>query len=63
MRVEGDGRRVTVATGRLAITRLEPIPEHTQDVLFTVETVPLEQLLTEQEIDRPQGLDALVDEH
>jgi hypothetical protein len=63
VRVEGVGRRVTAATGRLAITRLEPIPEHTQDVLFTVATVPLEQLLTEQQIDRPQGLDALVDEH
>jgi hypothetical protein len=63
VRVEGVGRRVTTATGRLAITRLEPIPEHTQDVLFTVETVSLEQLLTEQQIDRPQGLDALVDEY
>jgi hypothetical protein len=63
VRAEGVGRRVTATTGRLAITRLEPISEHTQDVLFTVETVSLQQLLSEQQIDRPQGLDALVDEH
>jgi hypothetical protein len=62
VRVEGIGRRITAATGRLAITRLDPILEHTQDVLFTVETVALEQLLSEQQIDRPQGLSALIDE-
>jgi hypothetical protein len=62
VRVEGVGRRITAATGRLAITRLDAIPEHTQDVLFTVETVALEQLLSEQQIDRPQGLEALVDD-
>lgn len=62
VRVEGEGRRASSGTGRLTITRLEPIPEHTQDVLFTVETVSRAQLLAEQQIDRPQGLDAFVDE-
>jgi hypothetical protein len=61
VRVEGIGRLITSQTGRLAIERLEPIPEHTQDTLFTVETVSESQLRAEQHIDRPQGLDALVD--
>ena len=61
VRVEGTGRMVTPATGRLAIEKLEPIPEHVQDTLFTIDTVPVEQLQAEQHIDRPQGLDALVD--
>jgi len=61
VRVAGIGRRNTSATGRLAISQLDAVPEHTQDVLFTVETVALEQLLAEQQIDRPQGLEALVD--
>jgi hypothetical protein len=57
--IEGTGRRVTPATGRL---RIEPIPEHAQDALFTVERVGVEQLRAEQAIDHPQGLDALVDD-
>ncbi len=61
VRVAGVGRRNTPATGRLAISQLEAIPEHAQDVLFTAETVALEQLLAEQQIDRPQGLEAVVD--
>jgi hypothetical protein len=61
VRVQGTGRKLTPATGRLAIEQLEPIPEHVQDTLFTVDTVPAEQLRAEQHIDRPQGLDALAD--
>jgi hypothetical protein len=61
VRVEGVGRRTSSATGRLAISCVELIPEHSQDPLFTVETLPVEQLLAEQAISGPQGLDALVD--
>lgn len=41
---------------------IDPIPEHVQDALFTVETIPVTQLRAEQGIERPQGLDALVDD-
>jgi hypothetical protein len=61
VRVEGTGRMLTPATGRLSIEQLEPIPEHVQDRLFTFDTVSAEELRAEQHIDRPQGLDALVD--
>lgn len=62
VRITGTGRRMTATTGRLVIDRLEPIAEHVQDALFTVETVPEEQLRAEQSIAEPQGLGALVDE-
>jgi hypothetical protein len=61
VRITGTGLRMTVATGRLHIDELEPIPEHAQDALFSVETVPMAQLHAEQRIDAPQGLVALVD--
>jgi len=61
VRVEGTGRRVTASTGRLQVQRLELVPEHAQDSLFSVEPIPLGQLRAEQGIERPQGLAALVD--
>ncbi len=63
VRLSGTGRRLTAATGRLDIERLDPIPEQAQDALFSRETVPEAQLRVEQEIEKPQGLRALVDEH
>ena len=63
VRIAGTGRRMTAATGRLHIDGLEPIPQHDQDALFTLETVPAAQLRAEQEIEHPQGLQAFVDEH
>lgn len=62
VRITGTGRRLTPATGRLRIDHLDPIPDHAQDALFTVETIPVMQLRSEQEVERPQGLAALVDE-
>lgn len=62
VRTTGTGRRLTPTTGHLRIDRLDAIPEHAQDALFTVETIPVGQLRAEQEIEQPQGLDALVDE-
>lgn len=61
--VTGSGRRLTAATGRLCIDGLDPIAEYPQDALFTVETIPVDQLRAEQQITQPQGLGALVDEH
>lgn len=61
VRITGTGRRMTAGTGRLHIDALDPIPEHAQDVLFTFDTIPAAQLRAEQELERPQGLDALVD--
>ena len=63
VRISGTGRRHACAAGRLRIDGLDPLPEHTQDELFTVETIPLTQLRAEQAIEGPQGLDALVDEN
>jgi hypothetical protein len=62
VRVTGHGRRVTPASGRLRIEALDAIPEHAQDPLFTEKPVPVAQLRAEQEIARPQGLAALVDD-
>jgi hypothetical protein len=62
VRVSGIGRRLTAATGRLRIEQLQPIGEHTQDTLFTVETIPLAQLRAEQHIEGPQGLNAVIDD-
>jgi hypothetical protein len=61
VRVEGTGRRVTPSTGRLSITRLDEIPEHAQDTLFTVEPTAVETLMEVQAVGAPQGLAALVD--
>jgi hypothetical protein len=55
VRVTGTGRRLTATAGRLRIEHIEAIPEHVQDVLFTDEPVPLEQLRAEQGIERLQG--------
>jgi len=62
VRISGMGRRMTAATGRLCIERLDAIAEHAQDPLFTVEPVPLAQLRAEQNVGAPQGLAAFVDE-
>jgi hypothetical protein len=62
VRVEGEGRRMSQAAGRLRIRSVEEVAEPAQDSLFTVETVPLARLRLEQRIDTPQGLGALVDE-
>jgi hypothetical protein len=62
VRVSGTGRRLTQQTGRLQIEHLEQVVEHTQDALFTVETIPLEQLRAEQHVGGPQKLAVLVDD-
>jgi hypothetical protein len=62
VRVSGTGRRMTAATGRLRIERLDPIPEPAQDPLFTDAPVPVAQLRADQEIAGPQGLAAFVDD-
>lgn len=62
VRIAGTGRRSSGAAGRLHIERLEQIPEHAQDELFSVDTVPLLQLRAQQKIDGPQGLGTLVDD-
>ena len=59
VRVEGHGRRLTPATGRLRLEKLDAVPEHLQDELFTLEPVPVEELRAQQAVARPQGLSAL----
>lgn len=61
VRVSGTGRRLTPATGRLQIDEIDPIPEHPQDALFSVEPISAAQLRKDQRIDRPQGLTPLSD--
>jgi hypothetical protein len=61
VRVTGEGRRLSPMTGRLQISELEPIPHHSQDALFSVETIPVADLQQQQHVDRPQGLASLVD--
>lgn len=62
VRITGSGRRMTAATGRLHIERLDAVPEHAQDALFTIDTIPAAQLRAEQQIGTPQGLGAFVDD-
>jgi hypothetical protein len=62
VRIAGTGRRISAATGRLQIERLERIAEHAQDELFSIDTVPLPQIRAEQRINGPQGLGVFVDE-
>jgi hypothetical protein len=59
VRVTGIGRRMSPATGRLQIDELDPIPEQTQDSLFSVEIVPAARLREDQHVDGPQGLAAM----
>jgi hypothetical protein len=61
VRITGTGRVMSSASGRLEISTIEPIVESVQEALFTAETVPLEELLAEQGIAGPQGLDAFID--
>ena len=61
VRVEGEGQRITASTGRLRVHDLQPVPEHVQDPLFSIEPVSVERLRAEQGIHGPQGLAALVD--
>lgn len=61
VRITGEGRRVTPATGRLAAETIEPLAEHEQGGLFSVEPVALADLQSEQGVTSPQGLGALTD--
>ena len=61
VRVKGRGRKLSKLAGRLVIERLEPLPEHVQDSLFSEEPVPLDDLREAQGIADPQGVETLLD--
>lgn len=58
--VEGSGRLTSPLRGAMTIERIEPV-EVEQSGLFTTTPVDEDELLAQQDISAPQGLDALAD--
>jgi hypothetical protein len=57
----GSGKATSARAGSLDITEIQLLPEFEQTELFTGEPVALGDLMKQQGIDRPQGLDSLAD--
>ncbi len=58
--VEGSGRLTSLLRGAMTIERIEPVDVE-QSALFTTAPVDEDELLAQQGISAPQGLDALTD--
>jgi hypothetical protein len=61
VRAKGVGRKTGPKSGTMQLERIDPLPEIDQASLFTVETIPTQELQREQGVVRPQGLATLQD--
>lgn len=59
--VAGTGRRISPGKGRLKVETIAATPSLRQGELFTVEPVPMADVIARSGVTGPQGLDALVD--
>jgi len=57
----GLGGATSARSGSMEVTEIHAVPEFEQTELFTAEPVSLSELMQRQSVERPQGLESLVD--